>query len=80
MASGYVPWLGDPVINAQVLIYDPLGKVLARVHTDADGYYIYDYKHTAKPATYKVTLPGWAKSVSVTVKANGLAAVNFEVP
>jgi hypothetical protein len=49
-------------------------------YTDADGYYMYAYKHTAKSATYKITLPAWARSVSMTVKANGLAAVNFDIP
>jgi hypothetical protein len=71
---------GNAVTNAKVVIYNPYGKVLATVYTDADGYYMYAYKHTAKSATYTVKLPVWAKSVAITVKANGLAAIDFETP
>jgi hypothetical protein len=63
-----------------VVIYNPSNQVLTTQYTDADGYYMYAYKHTAKSATYTVNLPGWAKSTSITVKANGFAPVDFEVP
>jgi hypothetical protein len=71
---------GDPVEGARVVIYNPKGQVLATLYTDADGYYMYAYKHTAKSATYTVKLPGYAKSVSILVKPNGFAAVDFEIP
>jgi hypothetical protein len=71
---------GKPVSNAKVAIYNPTGGVLTTQYTDEDGYYMYAYKHTAKAATYTVKLPGWAKSTSITVKANGFAPINFEVP
>jgi hypothetical protein len=52
------------------------------VYTDADGYYMYPYKHKARSATYYVDLgaPWVAEEVAVVVKANGFAAVNFELP
>ena len=40
---------------------------------------MYAYKHTAKAATYTVKVPAYSKSTAVTVKANGFAAVNFDV-
>jgi hypothetical protein len=70
---------GDPLEGVKVVIYNPKGQVLATLYTDADGYYMYAYKHTSKSATYTVKLPGYAKSVSVLVKANGFAAVDFEI-
>ncbi len=73
---------GNPVQGVTVKIYDPAGKLLTTVYTDADGYYMFAYKHTAKSATYKVVASygRWTNTVSVTVKANGFAAVNFEMP
>jgi len=66
--------------KVKVVIYNSKNAVLATVYTDADGYYMYAYKHTAKSATYTVKLPAHGKSTPVTVKANGFAAVDFEVP
>lgn len=71
---------GDPVENVKVVIYNPLGKVLATVYSDADGYHMYAYKHTSKSATYTVKLLSYGKSTAITVKANGFAAVDFTVP
>ena len=64
----------------KVVIYNPLGKVLATLYTDEDGYYMLAYKHTSKSATYKVTVPTYNRVVSILVKANGFAPVDFEVP
>jgi hypothetical protein len=71
---------GKPLANIKVVIYDPAGKVLATVYTDADGYYMFAYKHTAKSATYTVKVPAYGKVTSITVKANGLAAIDYEMP
>ena len=71
---------GETKANVKVDIYDPKGVKMTTVYTDADGYYMYAYKHTAKSATYTVKVPAYGKSVAVTVKANGLAAIDFEVP
>jgi hypothetical protein len=70
---------GDPVASATVQIYSPTKTLIGTVYTDADGYYMKAYKHTAKSATYTVKLPDYGKSAAVIVKANGLGAVNFEV-
>jgi hypothetical protein len=69
----------QPIPNAKVLIYSPKGVLLTTQYTDDDGYYLFAYKHTAKVATYTVKLPAYGKSTSVTVRANGFAAVNFDV-
>jgi hypothetical protein len=71
---------GDPVPGVQIKIYDPKNALLTTQYTDADGYYLYPYKHTAKAATYTVKAPAYNKSNSITVKANGFAPVDFEVP
>lgn len=70
---------GKPVVNGKITIYDPSNKLLTTLYTDADGYYMYAYKHTSKAATYTVKAPAYGKSTPVTVKANGFAAVDFDV-
>ena len=71
---------GDPEENVKVVIYNPKNATLATLYTDQDGYYMYAYKHTAKAATYTLKLPAYNKSQAITVKANGFAAVDFELP
>jgi hypothetical protein len=71
---------GQPVGNSKVTIYDPTNKLLTTQYTDVDGYYMYAYKHTAKSATYTVKLPAYNKSTAISVKANGFAPVDFEIP
>ena len=70
---------GKPIANGKITIYDPSNKLLTTQYTDADGYYMYAYKHTSKAATYTIKAPAYGKSTAVTVKANGFAAVDFEV-
>ena len=67
-------------LDRSVQIYDPDGKLLAAVYTDEDGWYMYNYKHTRKAATFTMKLPDYNKQQSVTLKANSLAVVNFVVP
>ncbi len=71
-------YYGAPHANQKVVIYNPKGAVLATVYTDADGYYMYPYKHTAKSATYTVKVPDHKLSTAITVKANGFAPIDFE--
>lgn len=83
--AGFLGFVSDlseeaPVPNALVEIYNPKGAKLATLYTDEDGYYMFLYKHTAKAATYTVKLPNHGRTVSVTVKANGFAAVDFDLP
>jgi len=56
------------------------------VYTDADGWYMWQYKYTGKAATFtvKMTPPlpyaQTTQSQSVTLKSNGYVVVNFTVP
>jgi hypothetical protein len=68
------------VPNTLVEIYSPKGAKLVTLYTDEDGYYMFLYKHTAKAATYTIKLPNYGRTVSITVKANGFAAVDFNLP
>jgi len=80
---GFVTVGGNPAAGLQVRIFKPDGSVLTTVTTDADGFYFYAYQHKAKSATYKVRLLAYFPStpeVSVIVKSNGFAVVNFTVP
>ena len=70
----------NPIYNTKVTIYDPAGKLLTTVYTDVDGYYMFPYKHTSKSATYTVKVPNYNKSTAITVKANGFAGIDFQVP
>ncbi|HEX9258172.1 MAG TPA: carboxypeptidase regulatory-like domain-containing protein [Acidimicrobiales bacterium] len=70
---------GQPKANAKVVIYNPSNAVIGTLYTDVDGYYMLEYKHRAKSATYTVKLPSYGKSTTVLVKANGFAAVNFDI-
>jgi len=69
---------GNPVPGQLVTIYSSTGSLLATVTTDEDGFYFYGYKHKGKANTYTVEACG-IKNV-VTVKANGLVEVNFQIP
>ena len=71
---------GNPVPDVKVEIYDPTDKLLATVYTNGDGYYMYQYKYTGKRLTYTVKLPDYGLATQVTLKSNGFAIVNFEVP
>jgi Prealbumin-like fold domain len=69
-----------PVANAQVQIYDNKGVLLATVYTDADGWYMWQYKYTGKAATFVVKLPAYGLQQSATLKSNGFLVVSFLVP
>ena len=66
--------------NVKVQIYDSSNKLLATVYTDADGWYMWQYKYTGKAATFTVKLPAYNLAQSVTLKSNGFLLVNFTVP
>ncbi len=70
--------VGDPVAGATVVITLE-GEELGQATTDADGWYMFVYKHTGKPADYTVALQGYGLSESGTLKANKFAEVNFVV-
>jgi hypothetical protein len=72
----------EPLESVTIKIYSPTNALLATLSTDEDGYYMFEYKHKAKSATYKIVASSgtWSEIVDVTIKANGFAAVDFEVP
>jgi hypothetical protein len=66
-------------------IYDSKNAKLGTVYTDQDGWYMWAYKYTGKPATFTVKLPNYpaaqpSQSQTVTLKSNGFLVVNFTVP
>jgi hypothetical protein len=81
--AGFLGFAEDqlgPKKGARVQVYSPTGSLLGTVYTDEDGYYLFEYKHKAKAATYTVKLPDYKLQQSATVKANGFAVVNFTIP
>jgi hypothetical protein len=73
------------VPNANAVLKDAKGTLLASALTDEDGWYILNYKYTGKATTFYVTVtpPGTgAKPItqSVTLKANGYAEIDFAAP
>ena len=50
------------------------------MYTDADGWYMWQYKYTGKPTTFTVKLPAYDLSQSVIMKSNKFLIVNFTVP
>lgn len=67
----------NPIEGVDVQIRDSAKNLLAIVTTDEDGFYFFFYKHKGKAATYYITAEGITQSV--TVKTNGLAAVDFQL-
>jgi hypothetical protein len=76
--SGSVPKKGCTVV-----LKDPKGVVLSTGVTDDDGWYFCNYKWTGKAATLSLTLtpPGGTPiTKNVTLKSNGYAQADFDVP
>jgi hypothetical protein len=71
--TGGVPGKTVQLINAA-------GVVVGEAETDSDGWYLINYKHTGKAASYTVKLTDPEQTQSVTLKANGLATVDFTIP
>jgi hypothetical protein len=82
-----------PIVGATVELRDTSGELIETTQTDDDGYYIFYYRHKGKASSCIVTLVGYAADSStgipvistatgaeqeVTLKANGLAIVDFE--
>jgi len=68
---------GSPMPGMRVEMYDSKGTLLAVVTTDKDGWYMWAYKYTGKPATFTVKVPALKLQASVTLNANGFAVVSF---
>jgi len=69
---------GSPVSNVRVQLLRANGQLVLSTTTDADGFYMFNYKHTGKQANYTVKLPDLGKQKTVTLKANGYARADFE--
>jgi hypothetical protein len=68
----------NPKAGVKVQIYGPTGKLLSTTVTDADGFAMFQYKHTGKPANYTVKLPDLNVQKVVTMKANEFAITVFD--
>ena len=66
--------------GATVQIYDPANVLLATVTTDADGWFLWEYKYTGKAATFTINLPIYSVSQTVTLKSNKFVVVIIPVP
>ena len=69
---------GEPRPAVTVELWGPTGKRLLTAVTDQDGFYMMNYKHTGKAATYQVRVPAYGLRQNVTLKANGYAIVIFD--
>jgi len=72
---------GNPVQDVKVRILTSSGAILATVTTDKDGFYSYNYKQTGKAANFTVYLLDHPEvlPVTVTLKANAIAVVDFHI-
>lgn len=70
----------NPAEGIKVQIYNPDGKLLATVYTNHEGWYHYTYKYTGPSATFTVELPDYNLAKSVTVEADSLVQVDFQLP
>jgi hypothetical protein len=68
---------GDPRPGVAVEIWQGKTKY-ATLTTDADGWYLWEYKWTGKAVTFTVKLPQYGKSQDVTLKSNGFVIVSFQ--
>jgi type 1 fimbria pilin len=54
-------------------------SVVASGTTDADGFYLLNYKHTGKAANFTVQIVGSKLQQVVTLKANGYVQVDWDL-
>jgi hypothetical protein len=62
--------------DVPVFLINPAGQIVAKGATDKDGYYLLDFKHTGKAATY--TLKLGTLTQFITLQANGWAEVSYD--
>ncbi|NBP25413.1 MAG: hypothetical protein EBU81_12880 [Proteobacteria bacterium] len=87
VAKKYTTFDGVPATRGleggSLVLKDAKGLILANGKTDSDGWYFCNYKWTGKSTTLYLTLtpPGAAPQTQpVTLKANGYAQLDFEIP
>jgi hypothetical protein len=71
--------LGDEAVPGLKLQLMNGSTVLARGSTDADGFYLLNYKHKGKAANFTVDIVGLNMRQVVTLKANGYAEVDWDL-
>jgi hypothetical protein len=69
---------GTGILGVKVVISG--GGVTNTVYTDEDGWYMWYYKYTGKPTTFRITLPAYNVWKEITVKSNSFSVVNFGGP
>ncbi len=69
----------NPVANVTVQIHDSSGNLLGTATTDEDGVYLFAYKYTGSRAQFTVNLPDFGLSQTITLQANKIALVNFQI-
>ena len=87
VTKGILTYDGLPAVSQYgdcgAILKDAKGLTLATGKSDPDGWFFCNYKWTGKSTTLYLTLnpPGGAPQTKpVTIKANGYAQVDFEVP
>jgi len=70
----------DPAPGVKVQIFDAKNKLMGTLYTDEDGWFMWQYKYTGKPATFTVVLPDNNLWQSMTLKSNHFILVDFELP
>jgi hypothetical protein len=69
---------GDPVAGETVEIWLD-GKKVGVTKTDDDGWFMAEFKHKGRAATYTVKLLGFGVQKTASVKANGFVLVDFNI-
>jgi hypothetical protein len=69
----------EPVATASVEIWQGTKK-MATVKTDNDGWFMWSYKYTGKPATFTVKAPAYGLTQSASLKSNGFLVFNLTAP
>jgi hypothetical protein len=68
---------GAGLSGIDVLLFNSSGQLVASGTTNAEGYYLIEYKHKGKPAWYTIVV-GYAFKQAVELKANGWAEVSYD--
>jgi len=71
--------LADEAVSGQSLRLLNGKTVVATGTTDADGFYLLNYKHKGKAANFTVEIVGSGLKQVVTLKANGYVAVDWDL-
>jgi hypothetical protein len=70
---------GDPVVGANVRIYNAKGALVANLTTDSDGWYLWSFKFSGKMVTFTVAVPAFSQSTTFTMTGKQFVIVSFQV-